>query len=309
MRPLIIPFFIPHSGCPHTCVFCNQRMITGSHLPTPEPEQIRATVEEWLGRSPGRPTEVAFFGGSFSLLPRATQKNLLGTVRPYLDDGRISGVRISTRPDALDDGILLFLQKQGVRTIEVGVQSLYDEVLLRSGRGHTGHDAVDAIARVAAFGFSVGAQLLPGLPGDTGQKSFDSVVGVLGAGAQFIRIYPALVLSGTKLADLYSAGEYIPPNLEQGVQISSRMLHICLKAGIPVVRIGLQAEDGLSAEGAILAGCWHPALGQLVKGQLFHDLVVMLAQRFTLTDELKLFCHPERLSEVQGHGKRNIKQW
>ena len=309
MRPLIIPFFIPHAGCPHTCIFCNQRMITGSHLPTPEPEQIRATVEEWLGRSPGRPTEVAFFGGSFSLLPLATQKNLLGTVRPYLDDGRISGVRISTRPDALDDGILLFLQKQGVRTIEVGVQSLDDEVLLRSGRGHTGHDAVDAIARVAAFGFSVGAQLLPGLPGDTGQKSLDSVVGVLGAGAQFIRIYPALVLSGTQLAEFYNAGTYLPPNLEEGVHIGARMLHICLKAGIPVVRIGLQAEDGLSAEGAVMAGCWHPALGQLVKGQLFHDLVVMLAQRFTLTDELKLFCHPERLSEVQGHGKRNIKQW
>jgi len=309
MRPLIIPFFIPHAGCPHTCVFCNQRVITGSVQPMPEPEQIRVTVEEWLGRSPGRPSEVAFFGGSFSLLPLETQQLLLGAVRPFQNDGRISGIRISTRPDALDDGILLFLQKQGVRTIEVGVQSLDDEVLLRSGRGHTGHDAVNAIERVAAFGFSVGAQLLPGLPGDTGQKSVDSVIGALVAGAQFIRIYPALVLSGTKLADLYNAGEYLPPNLEQGVHISSRMLHLCLRAGIPVIRIGLQAEEGLSSDGAVLAGCWHPALGQLVKGQLYHDLVIRLAGGFARTSELKLFCHPERLSEVQGHGKRNIKQW
>jgi histone acetyltransferase (RNA polymerase elongator complex component) len=309
MHPLIIPFFIPHAGCPHTCIFCNQRVITGSVAAMPAPEQIRVTVEEWLTRSPGRQSEVAFFGGSFSLLPPDTQQLLLGAVRSFLDDGRISGIRISTRPDALDDAILLFLKRQGVRTIEVGVQSLDDEVLLRSGRGHFGHDAVDAIARVAAGGFSVGAQLLPGLPGDTQQKSLDSLAGVLRAGAQFVRIYPALVLSDTQLAEMYKAGEYIPPDLGQGVQTSARMLHLCLKAGIPVIRIGLQSEDGLSAAGAVLAGCWHPALGQLVKGQLYYDLIVSLAQKFLGNDELELFCHPDRLSEVQGHEKRNLKLW
>lgn len=309
MRPLIIPFFIPHAGCPHTCVFCNQRVITGSVVPTPEPEQIHATVEEWLARSPGRPSEVAFFGGSFSLLPLHFQQSLLGAVKPFLDDGRISGIRISTRPDALGDSILLFLKRQGVRTIEVGVQSLDDEVLLRSGRGHSGHDAVDAIARVATHGFAVGAQLLPGLPGDNQQKSVASLTSVLRAGAQFIRIYPALVLPDTELAKRYKAGEYMPPDLEQGVQTSARMLHLCLKAGIPVIRIGLQSEDRLSTAGTILAGCWHPALGQLVKGQLYYDLAVSLAQKFLGDNELKLFCHPDRLSEVQGHEKCNLKLW
>ncbi len=309
MRPLIIPFFIPHAGCPHTCLFCDQRLISGNHAPLPPAEQITATVHEWLDRSPGRTAEVAFYGGSFTLLPRQTQEQLLGAVQPLLAEGAVQGIRLSTRPDALDADMLDFLAGYQVRTIEIGVQSLDEGVLHRSGRGHTGQQALEAIQRVATAGFQVGAQLLPGLPGDSPAKALDSLRGVVAAGAQFLRIYPAVVLSGTGLADLYRHGHYHPPDLEEGIRLCAALLREATTAGCPVVRIGLQADDGLVPGQTILAGCWHPALGQLVKGELFYDLVLQLASRLDDRAEMVLYCHPQRLSEVRGHGNRNLRRW
>ncbi len=309
MRPLIIPFFIPHAGCPHTCLFCNQHQISGVKQQLPSAQQITDTVLQWLERSPHRATEVAFYGGSFTLLPRKQQEQLLYAVQPLIEQQLVKSIRISTRPDALEQAALEFLAERKVATIEIGVQSLDEQVLLQSNRGHTAADSFLAIQRVKAAGFQVGAQLLPGLPGDTQAKALASVQGVLAAGAEFVRIYPAVVLSGTALADQFKAGQYHPPDLEQGVQICARMLHLCLRAGIPVIRIGLQAEEGLSAAGTILAGCWHPALGQLVKAQLYHDLVVTLAGQLITTEGVQLACHPERFSEVQGHARSNLTRW
>lgn len=309
MRPLIIPFFIPHAGCPHTCLFCNQHQISGVEQQLPSAQQITDTVLQWLERSPHRTTEVAFYGGSFTLLPRKQQEQLLDAVQPLIEQQLVKSIRISTRPDALEQEVLAFLADHKVTTIEIGVQSLDEQVLLQSNRGHTAADSLAAIQRVKASGFQVGAQLLPGLPGDSQSKALASVKGAIAAGAQFVRIYPAVVLSGTVLADQFKAGQYQPPDLGQGVKICARMLHLCLQAGIPVIRIGLQAEEGLSVEGAILAGCWHPALGQLVKAQLYFDLVATLAERFVSTDGLQLTCHPDRLSEVQGHARNNLISW
>ncbi len=309
MRPLIIPFFIPHAGCPHTCLFCDQHLISGEQAQLPTPEQIAATAQEWLARSPGRPAEVAFYGGSFTLLPRQTQEQLLGAVQPLLTEGAVQGIRLSTRPDALDAGVLDFLAGYQVQTIEVGVQSLDDEVLQRSGRGHTGRQATEAIQRAVAEGFRVGAQLLPGLPGDTADKALHTLRGVIAAGAHFVRIYPAVVLAGTGLADLYRQGRYCPPDLEGGVRLCAGLLREATTGGCPVVRIGLQADDGLVPGQTILAGCWHPALGQLVKGELFYDLVLRLASRLDDRAKMVLYCHPHRLSEVRGHGNRNLRRW
>ncbi|MDK9718757.1 MAG: radical SAM protein, partial [Trichlorobacter sp.] len=175
MRPLIIPFFIPHAGCPHTCLFCNQHLISGVEQQIPSAEQIIETVQQWLVRSPDRAAEVAFYGGSFTLLSRKQQEQLLDAVQPLIEQQIIKNIRISTRPDALDEVILAFLADHKVATIEIGVQSLDDQVLLLSKRGHTAADSLAAIKRVKAAGFQVGAQLLPGLPGDTREKALDSV--------------------------------------------------------------------------------------------------------------------------------------
>lgn len=309
MRPLIIPFFIPHAGCPHTCLFCDQHLISGELTRLPTAERVTATVEQWLARSPGRPAEVAFYGGSFTLLTQAVQQQLLISVQSFIDSGRVSGIRLSTRPDALDAGKLTFLAAHRVRTIEIGVQSLDDDVLLRSGRGHSGQQALDAIKRVADNGFAVGAQLLPGLPADTADKALISLKGVIAAGAQFLRIYPAIVLAGTGLAQLYQQGRYTPPDLEQGVKLCAALLREADKAGCPVIRIGLQADDGLSSGQTILAGCWHPALGQLVKGELFFELLPQLSAQLPVDSPLTVYCHPQRVSEVRGHGNRNLQRW
>lgn len=308
MHPLVIPFFIPHAGCPHTCIFCDQKLVSGGTAALPAPDRIRQTVKEWLLRSPGRPAEAAFFGGSFSLLPAAVQRNLLGAVKAFIDDGSISGIRISTRPDALGHDTLSLLRDQGVRTIEIGVQSMDEQVLLRCERGHTACDAAEAIARVAEAGFSVGAQLLPGLPGDSQHRAVQSVHDVITAGAQFIRIYPAVVLAGTRLAELYATGEYSPPDLEQGVQTCARMLQISLRNAIPVIRIGLQAEASLQQKDTILAGCWHPALGQLVRSQLYFDLICSLISEAALGISISLVCHPHNISEVVGNRKQNLQR-
>jgi histone acetyltransferase (RNA polymerase elongator complex component) len=309
MRSLIIPFFIPHAGCPHTCLFCNQRLISGVDAALPTTSQITETVLQWCARSTRRPAEVAFYGGSFTLLSQKLQEQLLGALHPLFEQDLVSGIRISTRPDALDDASLAFLTAHQVKTIEIGVQSLDNQVLLQSKRGHTAADSLDAIRRVRAAGFQVGAQLLPGLPGDTAEKALASIKGVISAGVHFVRIYPAVVLADTLLASHYKAGQYQPPDLADGVQVCARMVQLCLKAGVPVIRIGLQAEEGLSADGAVLAGCWHPALGHLVKGQLYHDLVIALLADLVTTDGLQLFCHPARLSEVQGHACSNLQRW
>lgn len=309
MRPLIIPFFIPHAGCPHTCLFCNQHLISGVQAALPSAEQIATKTYEWLSRSPGRPAEVAFFGGSFTALPRLVQHQLLDAVQPLIDDGKVQGIRLSTRPDAVDDDILSFVARYRVRTIEIGVQSLDDQVLNRSGRGYTARQALDALERTRAVGFHVGAQLLPGLPGDTLATALASLRGVVTAGAQFVRIYPAVVLAGTGLAKLYVHGSYRPPDLEQGVRIAARLLHAAMLADCPVVRIGLQADEGLVPGDTILAGCWHPALGQLVRGELYYDLVRQLAYERGITGPLTVWCHPGRLSDLQGHGRQNLVRW
>jgi histone acetyltransferase (RNA polymerase elongator complex component) len=309
MRPLIIPFFIPHAGCPHTCLFCDQRLISGEQVQLPTNQQIVATTEAWLARSAGRPAEVAFYGGSFTLLPQQTQQRLLAAVQPLVATGRVQGIRLSTRPDALDAATLNFLAAHQVRTIEIGVQSLNDEVLQRSGRGHTSQQSLESIQRVAAAGFQIGVQLLPGLPADTPAKALASVRGVIAAGAQFLRIYPAVVLAGTGLAGLYRQGSYQPPDLDQGVATCARLLHAALKADCPVIRIGLQTDGGLAQRDTILAGCWHPALGQLVKGELYYDLIQQLTERQGVSGAITLFCHPSRLPEVQGHSQRNLTRW
>jgi len=309
MSNLIVPFFIPHSGCPHTCLFCNQRVISGVKQPYPTADQISETVLEWVGRSARSSVEVAFYGGSFTLLSQSLQKYLLDSVQPLIASNIVESVRISTRPDALDDNTLKFLAANNVKTVEIGVQSLDDEVLRLSERGHTAADSLKAIKRVREAGFLVGAQLLPGLPGDTSAKSIYGIKSVIQAGAQMIRIYPAVVLEGTVLAEQFRSGNYQPLALDEGVKTCAIMLHLSLKAGIPVIRIGLQADDGLSADGAIIAGCWHPAFGELVKAQLFYDLVFKLFSELDDKNMIKLFCNPDRISQVEGHKRSNIIKW
>lgn len=304
MRPVTVPFFISHQGCPHTCIFCDQRAISGASGVLPTAGEIRARVDLWRSTSREQPLEVAFFGGTFTALPEETQSKLLAPLQPLLESGTLASVRISTRPDYIDSGRVAWLSERGVGTIELGVQSTDDAILAASGRGHTAADSLAAISCIKNSGLQAGAQLMPGLPGDIPASSLSSLEQVISAGADFLRIYPAVVLQGTELARRYATGDFIPLPLDRGVSLCKLLLQRAMRAGIPVIRIGLQADQGLDTE-SVLAGCRHPSLGQLVRSQLYADLVcrfVPPGQRVTV------YCHPARLSDVVGMKRSNLQR-
>lgn len=302
VKPVTVPFFISHQGCPQTCVYCDQRLISGSSGRFPTSEEIVDKVEIWRLTAGERPLEVAFFGGSFTALTEKWQAELLAPLQSLLGNGTIRSVRISTRPDCIDDSCVAWLAQMGVRTVELGVQSMNDSVLSASGRGHTAAESEDAIRCVRKQGLKVGAQLMPGLPADTPASSLASLERVLSAGVDFIRIYPTVVLRGTELARRFADGDYVPLSREQGVSLCKILLHRAMKAGVDVIRIGLQADDGLNTD-TVLAGCWHPSLGQLVRSELYADIV----QRFVSPGQkVTLHCHPARLSDVVGVKRCNL---
>lgn len=302
MKTVTVPFFISHQGCPHTCVFCDQRTISGASGVLPTAEQIRDRIDLWSSTAGGRPLEVAFFGGTFTALPEEVQAELLAPLQPLLGNGTLDSVRISTRPDSIDADRVSWLSERGVRTIELGVQSLDDAVLAASGRGHSAAESLNAIRCIKNQGLQAGAQLMPGLPGDTPASSLASLEQVIAAGADFLRIYPTVVLKGTELARRYVAGEFMPLSLECGVALCKLLLQRAMQTGRPVIRIGLQAETGLDAE-SVLDGCWHPALGQLVRSELYADLVCRFV---SAGEQVTVYCHPARLSDVVGMKRCNL---
>lgn len=307
MKKVTVPFFISHQGCPHTCVFCDQRTISGSPGEIPTAAEILAKIGTWQRTAGERPLEVAFFGGTFTALSIADQDLLLCPLQGLLASGEIRSIRISTRPDCIDEAIIKRLAGQGVTTIELGVQSMDDGVLENSGRGHTAADSAAAIRSIRAAGLAVGAQLMPGLPGDSAYISYNSLKRVIAAGADFIRIYPVIVLRGTELARRFKTGDYVPLGIDEGVQLCKVLLHESMLAGVPVIRIGLQADEGLN-DSTVLGGCWHPSLGSLTRSELYFDLLGKLLRNIPTGSPCSIRCHPSRISEVYGQGRINLKR-
>lgn len=305
MSSITVPFFISHQGCPHSCIFCDQRTISGSNGDLPDREEIIAKVNAWRCSAKGRSLEVAFFGGTFTALPRDTQERLLQPLQPLLAKGEVSSIRISTRPDCIDVETVRWLSRLGVGIIELGVQSMDDSVLKASGRGHDASASWDAIHCIRLCGLLAGAQLMPGLPGDTLATSLDSMQKVISAGAGFVRLYPAVVLRGTELSARYVKGEYSPLSVEAGVAVCKVLLKMALKTGVDVIRIGLQASEEINSE-SVIAGCWHPAMGQLVRSELYFDLMVQLISGLAGNFPLTVRCHPSRVSDCIGHGRKNL---
>ena len=308
MKKITVPFFISHQGCPHTCVFCDQRIISGSGGALPGSAEISARINLWRNSANGRPVEVAFFGGTFTALSPQLQQQLLVPVQSFLDSGAVAAIRISTRPDYINAETVRWLAGMGVKTIELGVQSMDDSVLSASGRGHDSAASRAAIRCIADNGLIAGAQLMPGLPGDTAEKSLGSLESVIAAGAAFVRIYPVVVLKGTKLAEKYRAGEYQPLTVDQGVSVCKQLLHRAMQTGTDVVRIGLQADEGLNSD-SVVAGCWHPAFGQLVRSEMYYDLALQLIAGCTAKFPVEIACHPSRIPDVTGHERKNLKRF
>jgi histone acetyltransferase (RNA polymerase elongator complex component) len=300
---MIIPFFIPHAGCPHQCVFCDQRRISGA-AKRPDPASIPAIIEQYLRSARRRaPAEIAFYGGTFTALPLEDQRSYLEAVRPFIASGVVRNIRVSTRPDAVTAGIIEHLKRHHVATVELGVQSLDDNVLHRSGRGHSADDTVHAAALLKREGFTIGFQLMPGLPGDDATIFRATVAKALSLRPDLVRIYPTLVIRDTPLEQLYRDGRYRPLALESARALCADAVKTFRDAGIPVIRVGLQPTEELSRPGAVVAGPFHPAFGQLVESSL---LLVPMRAAMQSDRPAILYVHPGDLSPAIGHGRENI---
>jgi histone acetyltransferase (RNA polymerase elongator complex component) len=305
---MIIPFFIPHSGCPHQCVFCNQKDITGQTKPVP-PSTIPQKIIEYLAiSSSDNPAHVAFYGGSFTALPFETQRAYLNAVQPFIHSGQIADIRLSTRPDCITSEVLALLKEYRVTTIELGVQSMDDVVLARSGRGHTAADTVKAVSLIKSSCFLVGLQLMPGLPGDSAETFMKTIDTVIELKPDFVRIYPALVIKDTPLEDLYRSGRYVPLSLDDAVTLCREALERFDLAGIDVIRIGLQPTEELGKTGTIIAGPYHPAFRQLVESSILLDKMrTALRKRQEKTAKVTFQVNPRDLSTAIGQQRSNIK--
>jgi len=305
MRPLIVPFFISHQGCPHRCVFCNQVIISGEKGDLPSAGELLATIAAYRASGRHKSVEVAFYGGTFTTLPRTVQERLLLPLQPLFARREINSIRVSTRPDAVDSRSAEFLVQMGVRTVELGVQSMDDDVLTLAGRGHTALHTVESCRILRTAGVAVGMQLMPGLPGDTGEKALESLELVLALKPDFLRIYPTLVIAGTRLATLYRSGSYTPIPLAEAVRLCKIMLHAALAAEVKVIRIGLQPTRELESSGTVLAGPCHPAFRQLVEAALCYDLLDKLTVSIPAATPVTVVCAPSRVSDIIGQRQGN----
>jgi histone acetyltransferase (RNA polymerase elongator complex component) len=251
---------------------------------------------------------VAFYGGNFSTIERQTQDYLLGQVKPFLDSGAIRAVRISTRPDSISEEKLVFLRKRGVRTIEIGVQSMDQDVLQRSGRRYDGETVYKAAALVKSHEFQLGLQLMVGLPGDSRDKAIQTARRTIFMAPDFVRIYPTLVLEGSGLAHLYQQGLYRPLSLYEAVLICRDMVMLFQKAEIEVIRLGLQDRITFNRKGSLLAGPHHPALGQMVKSAIWLKIIQERIETMERWEKnLTIHAAVQEFSNIRGQKNSNVE--
>ncbi len=246
--------------------------------------------------------EVAFYGGSFTSLPVEVQDTYLAAAGPSFSAGRIDGIRVSARPDALGEKEVSFLQERGVTTVEVGVQSFSPEVLRRAERGHDTEAVSQAVFHLRRAGLKIGLQLMPGLPGGDRAEALRSLDAALALNPDFLRVYPTVVLRGTPLADEYLAGRYQPLSLATAVELCAEMAWRCRRRKVPVIRWGLHNQPELTAAGALLSGPWHPAFGQLVRAHLWLRALLALAAK----GEREVSVPVAEFSDAQGHRRDNL---
>ncbi|MCE5286640.1 MAG: radical SAM protein [Pelosinus sp.] len=309
MKHYIIPIFIPHYGCKHQCVFCNQRKITGLDTPV-GPDEVANIIDEHLAMiTKPRHVEAAFYGGSFTALPLKMQTLLLQPAFQALKTGKIHAIRLSTRPDAITPEILKNLLALGVSIVELGVQSLDEKVLILSARGHSVGHVVSAAQVLREYGFTLGIQVMPGLPGEDMNSITKTASRLLSLKPDIVRIYPTLVIADTRLAKLYQEGKYLPLTINEAVRRAAFLKLLCENNKIKVIRTGLQATEELANQSVVLAGPYHPSFGELVDAHLFDLLVEKFISSRSGCPELTIHYHWREESKVRGQANANTKKW
>jgi len=301
-----IPVFIPHLGCPNSCVFCNQHIISG--VSEFDASSVIPIIEDALATmDPTQTAELAFFGGSFTGIDRQLMIKLLEIGNSYLKQGRIKSIRCSTRPDYINEEILTILSDYGVGTVELGLQSISDKVLSLCERGHDSEAARRACALIRSFGLRLGGQMMIGLPGSDICDEIKTAEFIVCAGCDEARIYPTVVFRGTELCAMTERNIYSPLSVDEAVSRSAKVLAVIVKAGIKVLRIGLCDSENLHSNETYYAGPNHPALGELVENEFFYQLMKEKLSQFENTQGKKLTVYAARgnVSKVIGQQKRN----
>ncbi|MDF2522151.1 MAG: radical protein [Clostridia bacterium] len=306
-RHYIIPVFVSHRGCPHDCIFCNQKKITGSGGDVSGIE-VKEKIEEYLKTMPleNSHIELAFFGGSFTAIPIEQQKELLEAAQPYLKQGFIKNIRVSTRPDCIDEEVISILKLYGVQIVELGVQSLDEEVLRISNRGHSVQSVIDSVNLLKEHGFTVGVQVMVGLPGDNEEKSIATVKRLVGLKPHIARIYPALVIRNTYMEKMYERGLYKPLSLESAVEICKKLLIIFEQNNIEVIRIGLQPTEEIGEGKEVAAGPFHPSMRQLVVSSIYRDMLENIINDMKPVESIEIEVNSKEISDIIGQKRTNI---
>ncbi len=296
-----ISIFVPHIGCPNKCSFCNQRYITGAFkAPTVRDVAIGVKNAQTNPNYDPKTTEIAYFGGSFTAINRNYMLRLLRVAYRFVKNGTVCGIRISTRPDAIDDEVLALLKQYGVTAIELGAQSLNNRVLKMNNRGHTVSDVVRAAKKIKEHGFELGLQIMTGLYADTDNSAIKTAEKVIEIKPDTVRIYPTIVLKDTDLAALYADNIYKPQTLDNAVNLASKLYKMFTDAGIKVIRLGLHSIE----QDAYIAGPWHPAFSELCQSQIMlTDLLSKLKEKGHYT----VYVGRSDISKMIGQKKSNIQ--
>jgi histone acetyltransferase (RNA polymerase elongator complex component) len=301
-----VALFVPHNGCPHQCSFCNQRSITG-RLTQPTPQDVldaAKIAKESLG-SGTKDAEIAFFGGSFTAVERNYMVSLLSAASHFVEDGTFAGIRISTRPDYIDDEILTLLKNYGVTSIELGAQSMDDRVLQLNGRGHTAKQVEDASNLINAYHFTLGLQMMTGLYGDTAEGAFQTARKLAALQPGNVRIYPTIIMRGTELGEKYLDGTFQTLSLEETVLLCAKLLDFFEEHEITVIRLGLHSSPELERD--MLAGPWHPAFRELSESRrMLEKMTRFLMTSQTPKGQIKIEVNPKTSSIAAGQHKSNL---
>ena len=310
MRHINIPIFIPHMGCPNMCVFCNQRSISGKM--SFDISRVKNEIEEALSTTKkDDDIEIAFFGGSFTGIDRELMVSLLSLAQKYIDEGRVSSIRLSTRPDYINDEILDILSSYSVKTIELGLQSMDDEVLEKTKRGHTSLCAENACKLIKERGFSLIGQMMIGLPSSTVEKEIYTAKRICEVGADGARIYPTVVFYETELCQMMQSGVYSPLSNKEAVERTKEALKIFVANDVPCIRVGLQSGENLSDASLVAGGANHSAIGELSMSALYLDKICEYIDAHApekMPEKIKIYCPKGDISKIVGQKRKNMQK-
>ncbi|MBN1930376.1 MAG: radical SAM protein [Desulfobacterales bacterium] len=309
-RPFVIPVFLPHSGCPHQCAFCNQKAITGAEQNFPSLEKLHQLITAFLGynRHQRNRVQIAFYGGNFLGLKQNQIISLLHFATKFVKKGYVDSLRFSTRPDTISREALCMIRNFPVSTVEIGAQSMDDKILAMAKRGHTSLDTVKAVELLKEFKYEIGIQMMVGLPADSKKTSLSTGWRIAKLLPDFVRIYPTVVLENSPLAAWYKNGNYKPLPLDQCVTIVKRLYLLFSRKNIRVIRMGLQASSDLGKKTTVLAGPYHPSFGHLVFSEIFLDrATALLKVQKTPHDKVTIKVHPRCISEMKGIRNINVE--